>query len=619
MASSEKSVDCFKCKDTFDEQYGVWFCLKCSQKLIDGVHHATSSPKPRAQQQSAFNFSPRSSPVQGPVSPPTSPVRHHRPHRNHHLHRRHHSDSLRAIHSESVQTLFLELANNGNKRRFKYRPTDLHRGANVLEIEQHLLKRFGHDVQLRKLISSPPEMRRLCRFEINDRRHRHQMVLFEDIEDLFDGAQIRIELDAEFFAKHRIKARHVMAAAPNMKVVRQRSKSTSSLEIDVDCKTDLPVNPMIGSPRSVPSHRVRGRSFPETFSSNLDDGACGQMDCIVVDNGSWSIKCGIGGALGPRNGPQVVVPSVSKSTKMWTVRRGLVADWSQMERKWKELLTVNMAKSRGISTGYDVTEHAVLMMLRWDTPKEDRVKITEILFESMGVAAVSIQPNAPLALFGTGKTKGVVLDIGEGVTSVIAMNDGIPIRSASKTVDFGGGDVTRAIMEEKGISRYLHSTRLKERWYSCPFDEADALSASKQPAVWTLPDGTQLELGRDRMDKPLHALFADSKGNEHGAGRINASLLVNECLERSKLNLAQHLVLSGGATMMEGFAERFSKEIKLRSTRRTAVKIEKNRTDLPWIGGSVLSQFSRFKTRKLITRNMYHEQGHNVVEEFMTL
>ena len=152
---------------------------------------------------------------------------------------------------EPVQTLFIELANNGNKRRFKYRPLDLHRGANVVQIQQHLLKRFGHDLDLKKLLSSPSEMHRVSSFEINDRRHRHEMVLFEDVGDLFDGAKIRIQLKASFFSKHRLRDCAV-TAAPKW---RRRSKSASFLDIeaDADCKSNV----------GAATDRVRGPSFPE--------------------------------------------------------------------------------------------------------------------------------------------------------------------------------------------------------------------------------------------------------------------------------------------------------------------------------------------------------------------
>ena len=222
------------------------------------------------------------------------------------------------------------------------------------------------------------------------------------------------------------------------------------------------------------------------------------------------------------------------------------------------------------------------------------------------------------------ETDGVALDIGEGVTSVIAVADGSLIGAASKTVEFGGGDITRAVMAEHAMTSYLRSTRLKEKWYAVPLDEADAVSAGTLRAGYALPDGTEIELGRNRMDLPLQCLFGgdigtDSECKEKGSGGINAPFLVKQCLERSHLDLAKDLVLSGGATMMDGFAERFSKEIKLRTAKQTAVKIERDRANLSWIGGSVLSAFSSFRERKLVTRALYKERGRGVVAEVMTL
>ena len=213
------------------------------------------------------------------------------------------------------------------------------------------------------------------------------------------------------------------------------------------------------------------------------------------------------------------------------------------------------------------------------------------------------------------ETDGVALDIGEGVTSVIAVADGSLIGAASKTVEFGGGDITRAVMAEHAMTSYLRSTRLKEKWYAVPLDEADAVSAGTLRAGYALPDGTEIELGRNRMDLPLQCLF----GGDKESGGINAPFLVKQCLERSHLDLAKDLVLSGGATMMDGFAERFSKEIKLRTAKQTAVKIERDRANLSWIGGSVLSAFSSFRERKLVTRALYKERGRGVVAEVMTL
>ncbi len=86
-------------------------------------------------------------------------------------------------------TLFLELINNGNKRRFKYKPNDIHKNCSIIEIKEYLIRRFSHDVDLTKLSISTQ-----CEFEINDSYHKHEFIIFELLTDLFDGSKIRSKI-----------------------------------------------------------------------------------------------------------------------------------------------------------------------------------------------------------------------------------------------------------------------------------------------------------------------------------------------------------------------------------------------------------------------------------------
>ena len=220
--------------------------------------------------------------------------------------------------SESVQTLFVLLSNNGNRRRFKYRPLTVHRGVSLISIQQHLLKRFAHDLNVDKLMDSPSEMQRVSSFEINDRRHRDEMVLFEHIHDLFDGAKIRIKLKASFFEKQRLRecaAHSPLAAAPNLKRIRRRSKSASlRFEAESECKFEYHSNDDVDVIDGVEAKRDRVRASGRSSGSLVVDGvevesasmtatdskvSASSMEWLVVDNGSWSIKCGFGGHLGP--------------------------------------------------------------------------------------------------------------------------------------------------------------------------------------------------------------------------------------------------------------------------------------------------------------------------------
>jgi actin-related protein len=52
-----------------------------------------------------------------------------------------------------------------------------------------------------------------------------------------------------------------------------------------------------------------------------------------------------------------------------------------------------------------------------------------------------------LSLYARGLTTGVVLDVGDGVSSASAIYEGYSIRNATQRIDLGGRDVTTHLMQ----------------------------------------------------------------------------------------------------------------------------------------------------------------------------
>ena len=213
-------------------------------------------------------------------------------------------------------------------------------------------------------------------------------------------------------------------------------------------------------------------------------------------------------------------------------------------------------------------------------------------------------------------TKGIVCDIGHGVTSLVSMmiEQQIP---TSEIVEFGGYDLTQNVKKEYGILSYLHAQRIKEKYYMVPYERSDVLFADQEPAEYALPDGKQIRIGKERMIAPLHLLFDGG-----GYGGMNVSEMVANAIgayedKNVQRLLWQNIILSGGTSAMNGFAERFAKEIKFKTQAKTQIIAGGQRKYLSWIGGVVVSSISTFG-KMTISKKEYEEKGDlRVLKEMM--
>merc|ERR1712087_584095 len=108
------------------------------------------------------------------------------------------------------------------------------------------------------------------------------------------------------------------------------------------------------------------------------------------------------------------------------------------------------------------------------------------------------------------------------------------------------------------------------------------------------------------MMRPLNLCFAQrgvkmeaSMGSSSRS--INAPEMVAAAIQlhggdvQNQAKLWGNIVLAGGTTMMDGFAERFAKDVKGLTGHRTQVIAGRSRRHLGWVGGVVVSSISTFK------------------------
>lgn len=101
----------------------------------------------------------------------------------------------------------------------------------------------------------------------------------------------------------------------------------------------------------------------------------------------------------------------------------------------------------------DPKEHAVLLTEPPLNPKANREKMIQLMFERFGAPASHVSIQGVLALFSSGRTTGLVADIGAGVMHITPVVQSCALPHAIQRLDFAGHAITdtlRKLLRQAG-------------------------------------------------------------------------------------------------------------------------------------------------------------------------
>ncbi|CAK8999412.1 unnamed protein product [Durusdinium trenchii] len=292
------------------------------------------------------------------------------------------------------------------------------------------------------------------------------------------------------------------------------------------------------------------------------------------------------------------------------IERGLVVHWEEVEQIWHHVFFNELRIA--------LEEHPILLSEAALTPREDRERSLQIMFDTFQVPSVYLAVHQVLSLYSSGRLTGLVVDCAATECRMAPVCEGILVAHVVRKLHLGGQDLTQYLMKllvEKGYCFTGGSSELEIvediKCQEC-YVALDIRTEEQEIKSWELPSGDHLHIGSESFRTPEPLFQPALIGlEEEGLPQLCQQAIV---ASDSDLQAAlwSNVVLAGGCSLLRGLPQRLELELK-RLEAAVEVVAPEDRKYSAWIGGSLISSMKPFE-KMCISKDAYCEKGPGIVE-----
>ncbi|CAB3377644.1 Hypothetical predicted protein [Cloeon dipterum] len=348
---------------------------------------------------------------------------------------------------------------------------------------------------------------------------------------------------------------------------------------------------------------------------------------IIIDLGSSSTRAGI--LCSQATLPQIFFPTIMAVDKI-TKKRTFGLDALKPEVRSTSSLHFPVKPSAKI-TKYSVDVNAipglfekvfddlnvdqrmydVILSVPRSFNTKTQTEIVNILFDKFDVNAVNMTHQSVLALYSYNATSGVVVDIGERM-DIVPINEGYIVENGVSRIPYGGSQIVdhlRHFLHQKQYSlvtevesfliRYvLENLCYSAQHYNTEMQKfrEDATAVEQSVSIKQFFDDTNVHWESITLDsgrfQSTEGLFnPDAWGLDNLGVHKLVHKAIRECSMDVRKEMTRSIYLSGGVTMLPGFAERLHAEVDKVTPKSLQPKVHASpyRYHASFIGACVLA------------------------------